>query len=220
VTARGHGGDRNEAEALAPRSPWRDLLELDALRRLARLASLRASEKAVWLGPGGERSVEMLRDLSECRTEMRATLEGLEQRSLSLVIAPELVARAGFDGALAELRPFLETDGVAVLVARTFVGPDLPAPVRGFWETKQGGTLKSVKAFLARFAALGFEPLTSEILAEPGLSEHDRELLDAEPSTAQEPAGGSRRGTSLGLFVGRRVEAASPPRWPRRGGAE
>jgi hypothetical protein len=68
------------------------------------------------------------------------------------------------------------------------------------WEREQHGPLESVMATIARFAAAGYEPLTAEI------------------PTLDTGAGAGRVG--LGLFVGRRIEAGAPPRWPRRAGME
>jgi hypothetical protein len=97
--------------------------------------------------------------------------------------------------------------------------------LKAYWDHKQPEVVRSVKAALGRMAALGFEPLTCELLGEPELSDHDRELLsEAQRGTkgeaTAEAQAGVHHGISLGLVVGRRIDPGAPPRWPRRGGGE
>jgi hypothetical protein len=209
----------------APKPPWRDLFTEDALRRLVRLAALRDGEKVVWIGAADDRSAKELERLSELPVERRASLDGLAAQRHGLIVAPELVAERGLDAALGLIRPPLETDGVCALVVRVFVGSEAPEPLRKHWEAKLKDQLRSVKATIARLSALGFEPMTCELLGEPALSEHDAKLLaeaqrGAQGGASAEAKAGVRHGTALGLLIGRRVEPGAPPRWPRRGGGE
>jgi hypothetical protein len=181
--------------AADPRSPWRDLLDEPALRRLARLASLRGGEELVWLGEGGEKQVKQLEKICEGRIKVRSDLDGIPKRSLGLVVAPAIVEELGLEKALKQIRSALETDGVAALVVGAAVGDELPESARAVWEQRQHGPLETVMQVMGRFTVIGFETLTVE-------------LVSLAPSLG------------LGLFIGRRVEPGSPPRWPRRAGME
>lgn len=214
-----------KAKAVAPRPPWRDLLGDASLRRLARLAALREEDRVVWIGPAEDRSADRLEKIAGCTVERHLQLTALPERSLGLLVAPTLVAEQGLEAALRALRPALDQDGVAAVVVRVFIGSEVPSPLREYWEKLQPEPLRSVKQSFERLAAVGFEPLTSELLEEPSPAEHDAELLseiarETSGEALAEAASGLRHGTSLSLLVGRRVEAGAPPRWPRRGGGE
>ena len=110
-------------------------------------------------------------------------------------MAPGIVEQVGLEKALKEIRSALETDGVAALVMGAAIGDELPETKRAVWEQRQHGPLETVMQVMGLFTVIGFETLTVEMLAlAPGLG--------------------------LGLFIGRRVEPGSPPRWPRRAGME
>jgi len=211
-----------------PRPAWRDLFDEPALRRLARLASLRGGEELVWVGAGGEKLAKQLEKICEEKVKVRPDLEGIPKRSLGLIVAPEIVEQMGLEQALKQLRGALETDGVLALAMRAAVGDDVPAEARAFWEQRQHGPLDSVMQVLGRFSAIGLEALTVELAPlapedeEPG--EETRGPVAPAPSPVA-PASSPEsspilRGVGLGLFIGRRLEAGSPPRWPRRAGME
>jgi len=181
--------------ATDPQPAWPDLLDEAALRRLARLASLRGGEELVWLGEGGQKQVKQLEKICESRVKVRPDLDGIPKRSLGLVVAPAIVEELGLEKALKQLRSALETDGVAALVMGAATGAELPEGERADWEQRQRGPLETVMQVMGRFAAIGFETLTVEMLP-------------------------LARSVGLGLFIGRRVEPGSPPRWPRRAGME
>ena len=215
----------NAEQPSAPRPPWRNLFGEDALRRLLRVAALGEEERVVWLGKREDHVAVGLEQVMGRPVEARDALDAIEERALGLLVAPELAHELGLDAALKLARPKLETDGVIATVARVFVGAEVPEPLKAYWDKKQPEAVRSVKAALARMAALGFEPLTCELLKEPELSEHDRELLSearrgVRGEATAEAESGIHHGISLGLVVGRRVEPGSPPRWPRRGGGE
>jgi hypothetical protein len=212
-------------KASAPKSAWRGLFGEDALRRLARLAGLGETERVVWLAKGEERAAVALEKVIGRAVETREGLEGIEPDALGLLVAPDLAHERGLDAALSLVRPVLEIDGVFATVTRVFVGADVPEPLKAYWDKKQPEAVRSVKATLGRLAALGFEPLTCELVEEPTLSEHDRELLSearrgAKGEATAEAEAGIHHGVSHGLVVGRRVDPGAPPRWPRRGGGE
>lgn len=212
--------------ASVARPPWRELLCDGALRRLARLSALRTEDAVLWLGRGGEKAVKVIEKIVPCQAETQGSLAGIEEQSLSLVIAPELASERGLDVALGLLRSLLAPDGVAAVVVRAFVGTEVPEPLRAFWAKKLPEPLRTLKETLSRFSALGFEPLTTELLGEPSLAAHDEQLLAEACGSASggealaEAAAGLHHGANLGLFIGRRVEFGAPPRWPRRGLAE
>jgi hypothetical protein len=185
--------------AASPRPAWRDLFDDPALGRLVRLAGLRGSEQLVWLGPG-EKIAKQLEKISERSVTVHADLEEIPKRSLGLLVAPEIVDQIGVDKALRQLRGVLETDGVVAIVLGAAIGEGPGDAERAEWEGRQHGPLESVMAVMGRFAAAGYEPLTAEV-------------------PALEPGSGSAN-AGLGLFVGRRVEPGTPPRWPRRAGME
>ena len=198
-----------------PRPPWRELFDEAALRRLARLASLRGGEELVWLGSSGQKPAKQLERICATRVKVRPDLEGIPKRSLSLIVAPEIVEQVGLDAALEQLRSALETDGVLALVLRTANGDGVPEEQQALWERRQHGPLGSIMHVLGRFSALGLEPMTAEFPSARG-----------EPKgqvTVTAGSGGplaAEHGVRMGLFIGRRVEPGSPPRWPRRAGME
>jgi hypothetical protein len=210
-------------------SPWREIFTEAVLRRLVRVAALREDEPRVWLGSGGDKAAKQLERIAEGHVQVRADLEGIAGRTLGLIVAPEIVGQLGLEGALRTLRPALETDGVVAVVARARVRTEVPELLRLHWE-QNGGPVLSMMGTLARFSAAGFEPLTVELLTEPILTPHERELLE-EGAHSSDPNGHATAaswragrtfsgGIGLGLFVGRRLESGAPPRWPRRGGTD
>jgi hypothetical protein len=211
-----------------PRPAWREVLDEAALRRLARLASLRGGEELVWLGVGGQKPAKQLEKICEARVKLRPDLEGIAKRSLSLIVAPEIVEEVGLEKALKQLRASLETDGVVALVLRAAVGDAVSEDLRAAWEQRQHGPLDSPMQALGRFSALGFEPLTAEFLGRSGENDgpsEDAGKGEAATASASAPASDGKpaaapQGVRMGLFIGRRVEAGSPPRWPRRAGME
>jgi hypothetical protein len=195
------------------------------LRRLVRMTALAETQRVVWLGKPADRSAAALEEIVSRSVEAREGLEGIEERSIGLLVAPELGHDKGLEGAFAAARAVLETDGVVATVVRVFLGAEVPEPLKSYWAKKQPGGVRSVKSAFGRVSAAGFEPLTCELLEEPALSEHDRELLSeakrgVRGEAVVEAEAGLRHGVSLGLVVGRRIEPGSPPRWPRRGGGE
>jgi len=198
------------------RPPWRDLFDDSALHRIARLASLHGEEQLVWLGAGGDKLAKQLEKICEGTVKVRPDLEGVPKRSLGLIVAPEIVGQVGLEKALKELRGVLETDGVLAVVMAAAVGDGPPDAERAEWERQQHGPLDSVMEAMSRFSALGIEPLTAELLSAKAGAERSTD----QDSAAAEPPAGSGGRASLGLFVGRRVEAGSPPRWPHRAGME
>ncbi len=175
--------------------PWRELFDAGALRRLARLAALRGGEELLWLGEGSEKLAKQLEKICEARVKVRSDLDGVLKRSLGLVVAPEIVEELGLEKALREVREALETDGVLALVIGVSAGAQPSESGRASWEQRQHGPLETVMQVMGRFSVIGFETLTVELL----------------PATDE---------VSLGLFIGRRIEPGSPPRWPRRAGME
>ena len=198
-----------------PRPPWRDLFDEAALRRLARLASLRGGEELVWLGASGQKPAKQLERICEARVKVKPDLEGVPKRSLGLIVAPEIVEVMGLDAALERSRSALETDGVVALVLRTVAdGVSVPEDQRALWERRQHGPLESIMQVLGRFSALGLEPLTTELSSpRPEAKEPSEANAPGDPAAAL-------HGVRMGLFIGRRVEPGSPPRWPRRAGME
>ncbi|MHB1844476.1 MAG: hypothetical protein ACYCWW_06540 [Deltaproteobacteria bacterium] len=166
---------------------------------------------------------------------------GLAARGAALIQARLLPEALGFERSAEGLRELLDIDGVLVLYARTWLCAEVPGPVRELWERRAHGPIRSVKETLALFPALGFEPMTCEVVAASAWDEHYAqsearlaalasgaglhtplgEALEAlrEEIRVHHEAGG-RATSSIGCFVGRRVEPDSPPRWPRRGASE
>ncbi len=212
------------ARATDPRPPWRELLGEAASRRLARLASLRGEEELVWLGEGGEKEAKQLEKICETKVKVRTDLEGVSKRSLGLIVAPELVEQVGLEKALKELRPALETDGVLALVARAAIGDAMPEAERTLWEQRQHGPLETVMQVMSRFTAIGLETLTVEMFPLTGklapVAAQDAPAGDDAEAPSGPKARGVYGGVGLGLFIGRRIEPGSPPRWPRRAGME
>ncbi len=240
------------------------------LRRLGRLADLRPESLTAYLGPGVQKAglwarlwgcptvvidsdpvaLEALgRDAEQLGVTKLLTI--LERDPLSpvrpeisppaeLIFAQGLASAVGFDAAVEAMRPLLVTDGLLALFQRTWITSDVPDEVKRYWEAHTVGKIRTIKDTLERFAELGFEPMTCELIPAQAWDEHF-ERVDAQlttlsagdgPDTAVGKAlaalheeqrvhqAGGRGSTSLGCFVGRRVEPDSPPRWPRRGFGE
>jgi hypothetical protein len=188
------------------------------VRRMARVERIREEHRVLMLGAPGAREAVFWAEEFGCRVRVidadagvGAALEreavarncidrvefrqadplglkdlGLEAEGFSVIYAHDLAGARGFGEASAELRPFLEADGLGILRHRT----------KG-----------RVKETIALFPKQGYEPITCELL--PG----------AEPPA---PAAGKKPRAAMveGWFVGRRVEASGPPRWPRRRSSE
>jgi hypothetical protein len=137
-----------------------------------------------------------------------------------LIVAPEIVEQMGLEQALKQLRAVLETDGVLALAMRAAVGDHVPAATRALWEQRQHGPLESVMQVLGRFSAIGMEALTVELAPLAGEDAAADESVAAGHKDAGEASAAIHHGVGLGLFIARRLEAGSPPRWPRRAGME
>ncbi len=157
-----------------------------------------------------------------------------------LIFAQGLAAAVGFDEALAALRPSLVTDGLVALFQRAWVTAAVPAEVSGYWERHAVGAVRTIRDTLGRFTAGGYEPMTCELIPAQSWDEY-YERAEAQLAALASGAGpetpegralaelreempvhqqGGKLSTSVGCFVGRRVEPNSPPRWPRRGFGE
>ncbi len=192
---------------------------------MLRLAGFTSEGRIAWIGESPDRSAQALEQLSGRTVELRADVESLGAVGWGMIVSPGLALERGLEAAIKTLRPLLETDGLLVVVGRVFVGSEVPGPLAAHWNTTLPEPVRTVKDSLAQFAAQSCEPLTCELLGEPTLSEHDRQLVAAATRATSgealaEAASGVRHGTSLGLLVGRRIEPGAPPRWPRRGGGE
>ncbi len=238
------------------------------LRRLGRLASLRPESLAVYLGPGVQRAAiwsrlyscktlvvdsdpvavaSLMKDAEQLEvTDLLTVVEADPLSPKRTEIAPPadliftqgLASAVGFDAAVEAMRPLLITDGLLAVVERTWITPAVPDDVRRHWEAHTVGTIRTIKETLERFAQLGFEPMTCELVPAQAWDEHFERIeaqLQALSTGADSEAGkalvllreeqkvhdaGGRGSTSLGCFVGRRIEPNSPPRWPRRGFGE
>jgi hypothetical protein len=217
--------------------PWVDLVDESALRRLARLASLESGEVIAWIGDGGEAAKPWAKEVG-CKLRVFADTAEFEaqiaEEEAALVVSPEAARTVGFDETLGKVRRYLRFDGAVGLVCRAFLGKEVPPRVRDFFGRHHAGELRAVKDTLSRFGAQGYEPLTVEILPEEVWVEYYRRLGEAlatetpegieksETLTAQSEelalfTAAGRTATTLGLFVGRRLDPDAPPRWPRRG---
>ncbi|HUB05390.1 MAG TPA: hypothetical protein VMB50_00225 [Myxococcales bacterium] len=157
-----------------------------------------------------------------------------------LILAQGLAAAIGFDEALAALRPSLVTDGLLAVFQRAWITSDVAAEVKRYWEAHSAGPVRTLRDTLGQFTRAGYEPMTCELVPAPAWDEYyeraDARLAAlASGAGAETPEGraladlreemriheqGGRVATSIGCFVGRRVEPNSPPRWPRRGFGE
>jgi hypothetical protein len=157
-----------------------------------------------------------------------------------LIFAQGLASAVGFDAALEAMRPLLVTDGLLAVFQRAWITPNVPDEVRRYWEAHTVGPIRTIKETMERTTQLGFEPMTCELVPAQAWDEHF-ERVEAQLSALSANGGseteigkalarlheeqkihqaGGRGSTSLGCFVGRRVEPNSPPRWPRRGFGE
>jgi hypothetical protein len=224
----------------SPPAPWHELLSEGALRRMSRLASLENGEVIAWIGEGSEAAKPLAKTLScDLRVfeDVSALEEDLEEGEAALIVAPEMARLTGFDASLAQLRTYLRFDGTVGLVCRAWLGGEVPAPVRDFFGRRHAGELRAVKETLSSLGPQGYEPLTVELLPEEAWVEHYRLLGDALAKLSPNDVRASealladseeltlltaqgRTTTTLGLFVGRRLDPDAPPRWPRRGFAD
>jgi hypothetical protein len=217
-------------------APWRELVTEGALRRMARLASLGEGEVIAWIGEGSIAAKPLAKNL-ECELhtyeDLSAFEAGHKDGEIGLIVAPELAPKEGFELSLQKLRPHLRFDGTVGLVCRAWMQESVSGPVREFYGRHHAGDLHSVKETLAGLGSLGFEPLTVELLPEEVWSEHYRKLgVDLAKNSPEQMRESEAllianeelllntshgRETTLGLFVGRRLDPDAPPRWPRRG---
>jgi hypothetical protein len=217
-------------------SPWRDLLTEGSLRRMGRLASVGAGEVIAWIGEGNKVAQPLAKNL-ECELHTFEDLAAFEAESgeeeIALIVAPDLARQLGLEQSLQQLRPYLRFDGAMGLVCRAWLQDEVSGAVRDFYGRHHAGELRSVKDTLASVGPLGYEPLTVELLPEEVWAEHYRRLGVELAKTTPEQLRDSEallaaseelllntthgRETTLGLFVGRRLDPDAPPRWPRRG---
>ena len=240
------------------------------LRRLGRLADLRPESITAYLGPGVQKAalwarlwgcktividsdpvaLEALgRDAEQLGVAELLTIHERDPASpkrpeitppAELIFAQGLAAAVGFDAGVEAMRPLLVTDGLLALFQRAWITPEVPDDVRRYWEAHTVGKIRTIKETMERFAELGFEPMTCELIPSQAWDEHfervDTQLTTLSSGDGPETEvgkalaalreeqrvhqGGGRGSTSLGCFVGRRVEPDSPPRWPRRGFGE
>jgi hypothetical protein len=219
-------------------SPWRDLLTEGALRRMGRLASLGEGEVVAWIGEGDAAVKPLVKNL-DCKLHAFDDLAAFEADGgdeIGLIICPELARQQGFDQSLQQLRRHLRFDGAVGLVCRAWLQDEVSGAVRDFYGRQHQGEIRSVKETLSSMGPQGFEPLTVELLPQDVWVEHYRqlgvtlakvspqemreseELLTANEELLLNTTHG--RETTLGLFVGRRLDPDAPPRWPRRGFSE
>ncbi len=168
-------------------------------------------------------------------------LPGIGEGEVALLQAHGLADALGFERAAAGLRGLLAFDGILVLYARSWLRERVPEPVRSFWSSRSAGEIRTVKGTLALLPALGFEPICCELVSAAAWDEHYAQsearlaalASGAAPSTPMGRAlealrdeirihheAGGRAASTIGCFVGRRLEPNSPPRWPRRGASE
>jgi hypothetical protein len=218
-------------------APWRELLTEGALRRMGRLASLSSAEVIAWIGEGSEAARPLAKNM-ECELrvfEDVSELEGtLEEEAAGLIVAPQMARAEGLDATLQRLRPFLRYDGTVGIVCRAWLLEQVPSAVRDFFGRQHAGELRTTKETLANLEQQGYEPLTVELLPEDDWVEHYRRLGESLAKMAPEGvraseslsadseelalfSAGGRTTTTLGLFVGRRLDPDAGPRWPRRG---
>jgi hypothetical protein len=217
-------------------SPWRELVTEGALRRMGRLASLGEAEVIAWIGEGSAAAEPLAKNL-ECKLrtfeDLAAFEAAHEEDDIGLIVAPELARARGFEHSLQQLRSHLRFDGTVGLICRAWLQDAVSGAVRDFYGRQHAGELRSVKETLASMSPQGFEPLTVELLPEEVWGEHYRhlgvtlakippeELKDSESlrTASEELLLNTTHGreTTLGLFVGRRLDPDAPPRWPRRG---
>lgn len=220
-------------------SPWRELLTEGTARRMGRLASLGSGEVVAWIGEGSTVARPLVKNL-ECELRTYEALESFEaeggNQEIGLIVAPELASRQGLEESLQQLRPHLRFDGVVGLICRAWLQDEVSGAVRDFYGRQHAGELRSVKETFASMGPHGYEPLTVELLPEEVWAEHYRRLGVELAKTSPEQLRESEsllaaneelllntthgRESTLGLFVGRRLDPDAPPRWPRRGFSE
>ena len=226
----------SERAANSLEAPWRELVTEGALRRMGRLASLGEGEVIAWIGEGSVAAKPLAKNL-ECELLAFDDLGTFEAKhkdgEIGMIVAPQLAGKEGFEPLLQKLRPHLRFDGTVGLVCRAWMQESVSGPVREFYGRHHAGDLRSVKETLAVLGPLGYEPLTVELLPEEVWSEHYRKLgVDLAKVTPEQMRESEAllianeelllntshgRETTLGLFVGRRLDPDAPPRWPRRG---
>lgn len=157
-----------------------------------------------------------------------------------LILAQGLAGAVGFDAALETLRKRLATYGLLAVYQRAWITRQVSPEVRRYWEPRTVREIRTVRDTLERFPALGLEPITCELVPARAWDEHyervegqlaalcaldgpetevGRALAATREAQRVHQAGG-KDCTSIGCFVGRRVEPGAPPRWPRHGSGE
>jgi hypothetical protein len=203
---------------------------------MGRLASLDGGEALAWIGEGHSAAQRLLRDVA-CTLKTFPDLAAFEAEGgtedYGLIVAPDLARELGFEVSLQRLRSRLRFDGAVGLICRAWLQDEVGREVRDFYQRQNAGELRSVKKTLASLGQHGYEPLTAELLPEDLWAEHYRRLGVLLANTSEEQIGASEllrvaseelllntthaRESTLGLFVGRRLDPDAPPRWPRRG---
>jgi len=188
------------------------------VRRMARVERVREEHHVLMLGsPGAQAAVFWAQEFG-CRVRVVDADAGvgaaLGREAAARNCTERVVFQQGDPLAVKDLG--LETEAFSVIYAHGLAEAhgfgEASAALRPYLEPDGLGILRHqtkgrIKETIGLFPKQGYEPITCELLAAP--------------APTAPPHGKKARAASVeGWFVGRRVEADGPPRWPRRRSSE